>query len=238
MLIEIYEYLQEYFRASPYLRKTSLIQELIAIKSRAKRCKQAWQAHLDNSKRFIVEHACDFPKTSQVLVCGAGLLNDLPLDFLSQNFAQVFLLDIYFLQTTLKQLRQYPNIKIIHYDLTSRIISKQEDLSDLHFDLVISLNVLSQLPLYLPSIQAKQIILEHLNWLENYQQNNKKIILITDYIKQVFDKSNNLQLEESSLCDIDLPLAKSYWDWSLAPLGEIDPNYSLKLKIAGIVYSN
>jgi hypothetical protein len=58
-----------------------------------------------------------------------------------------------------------------------------------------------------------------------------KVILITDYRKQVIEKNNQIKLEESSLADYNISQADRYWDWDLAPLGELDPDYSMKLKV-------
>jgi hypothetical protein len=33
------------------------------------------------------------------------------------------------------------------------------------------------------------------------------------------------------LADYDIPQADRYWDWDLAPLGELDSNYSMMLKV-------
>jgi len=162
----------------------------------------------------------------RIVLLGAGLLNDVPIRELSEKFFEVILLDAFFLDSTLAQIKKYPNVKFISKD-----ISKIENLTDLDFDHLVSLNILSQLLLKEESIAIKQqIINKHWGLLVGNTVRSK-VILITDYLKQIFDRNNQKKLEESSLADYDIPQADRYWDWDLAPLGELDSNYSMMLKV-------
>lgn len=75
-------------------RKMGYLREQIAIDARVARNRQAWAPHLEATKREIVEAVERSRGRRCVLVLGAGVHHDLPLDALVAAFERVVLADI------------------------------------------------------------------------------------------------------------------------------------------------
>lgn len=121
---------------------------------------------------------------------------------------------------------------------------------------IISLNLLSQIPLAYEnffektfkkeyreedcSFFYKYLIKEHLHLLTLIKKMNKNVLLLTDIQKFVSDSSGKEKEKESSLQGINLIQhlgkisLKEKWYWDLAPIGEINNNYAMKLLINAI----
>ena len=161
----------------PY-RKLGYLGELISIRHRHRRCKTAWQPHLDTCKKCITTAASKVPHTKKAVVLGSGLLLDIPIDYLAKRFETVVLVDICHLRETRKIAKTYPNIEFIEADVSGVVdsllnwnpgteLSKPSTKSSFldHADYVVSANLLAQLPLtplaYLekiaPDLDAKQL---------------------------------------------------------------------------------
>ncbi|NQY79756.1 MAG: hypothetical protein HRT47_05535 [Candidatus Caenarcaniphilales bacterium] len=121
---------------------------------------------------------------------------------------------------------------------------------------VVSLNLLSQIPLAYESFFEKTLkkdyreedcaffykylIKEHLHLLTLIKKMNKNVLLLTDIQKYVSDSSGKEKDKESSLHGINLVQhlgkidLKEKWYWDLAPVGEINNSYAMKLLINAI----
>lgn len=91
--------LTEYFlnatTACPkHLRDMGYLRELIGIRARLARCEAAWAPHLDQCHWVIMKWAEAVPSKKRVVVMGAALRYDLPLQGLSQQFDEVVLIDL------------------------------------------------------------------------------------------------------------------------------------------------
>lgn len=274
MIIETLSYFFHSLSCPKYIRKIGLLKELVAIDSRAKRCSEAWQEHLNKTKQALITFSESVEPDSRLLVLGAGLLNDIPIKELSERFEEVILVDIFFLQSTINEIKRYPNLSFEEFDITGvleiayqayllykedkDIVKLDERLKNLtslkpYFKLndyglthVASVNLLSQLALSIKGFfEAQDIELgenfyqsfvsNHIEYLKEFSKLGKKVLLITDVEKEVLDLNSRLKLSESSiegleLEDFDLTQSAS-WDWDLAPKGEIDKKYSLKLRV-------
>ena len=145
---------------SPLARKLGYLHESIGIRSRYRRCKTAWQPHLENSRSALLEslHACSDFRTA--LVFGSGLLLDIPLPELANRFENVWLVDLVHLPEVRRAARRHANVRCISCDVTG-FLERLEVMSPNNFDLppptdflddpsidwVASVNLLSQLPL-------------------------------------------------------------------------------------------
>ena len=118
---------------------------------------------------------------------------------------------------------------------------------------VISLNLLSQLPLSFAklfekyfkaeykeedcSFFYKMIIKEHLSILNHLKKLGKTVLVISDSHKYVSDRRGKEIAQESSLFGISLKQnllnikEQKNWYWDLAPLGEVSNSYSLRLMV-------
>jgi len=276
MIAEFFSYLFHALCCPKHLRDMGILQELIGVEARADRLKYAWQAHLDLTKSFILDQASNSSR-NKVVIIGAGLLNDIPLKELAERFQEVVLVDLIFMQSTINQIKYFDNVSFVEIDisgnlkalyqaiqeykisgslqeLNARINSLVNFVPDLfmadkELDLVVSLNLLSQLPLcaeqwlekqkidYDFSCFYKSLIKNHLEYLTRLQAKGKKIILISDTQKQILNSDNQLVAVESSIKDLNivdyLPSAKSLksWNWLLAPFGELDSKYQMQLNV-------
>lgn len=267
MILETLSYCFNSISCPKYIKELGLLQDLVGIESRYARHNSAWQEHLEKTKSIILTEALKLKKRDQILILGAGSLHDVPLKELSENFGEVHLVDIFFLQNTINKIRYYPNVDFHEVDISGVLRRFYEDpknllaISDLipkHFlqdeniDLVVSLNLLSQLPLPVQNYYEKRkfnlanfdkflqaLILNHLLYLKTFALNGKKVLLITDTEKQVYDVDDKLQLAESSLQGLDTNIFNGFeaidqWTWELAPLGELAKDFAMKLKVQGL----
>jgi len=276
MIAEFLSYLFHALCCPKYLREMGILQELIGVEARSGRLKHAWQEHLDFTKSVILDQASNSPR-NKVMIIGAGLINDIPLKELSERFKQVVLVDLIFMQSTINQIKYFDNVSFLEIDISGNLKALYQTIqeykisgslqelnarinslinfvpdffmTDNELDLVISLNLLSQLPLCAEQWLIKQkidfdfscfyksLIKNHLEYLKRLEANNKKIILISDTQKQILNSDNQFLAVESSIKDLNIPdylsNAKSVksWNWLLAPLGELDPKYQMQLNV-------
>lgn len=235
-------------------RRLGYLKENISIISRYGRCKNAWSNHLKKSRDVIKEAIVKAPGNNRVIVFGAGLGYDLPLKELISHFKEVVLVDLIHSFPIRWISWRNPNVKLITHDVTEsidniitgnlEIRSPNRFLDDDQADLIISLNILSQLPT-LPSayledylkinqddinFMSKKIIECHLKYLECF---SCTVCLITDIEREIFDTKGKLIKKLSALNDTPIPWQNRTWVWEIAPLGEESLNYSVKHKVAG-----
>lgn len=258
MIVELLKYLVN--PAPAYVKKMGYLKESIAIEARYNRNKSAWESHLNNSKNFIVETSQKLLNRRTVVVLGSGSLYDVPLTFLSNSFNEVILVDIYHLRSTKRKIRKFPNVKLCEKDITgisSKIYdnylnknfifpSPRHDFSFIKkdVDLVVSLNLLPQLPL-MPQkfIQlnfdkfeqevnnyCRSIIESHLDFLKRI---SCEICLISEIERSFISKENKFIEKRDALYGFQLPTSKVSWNWDIAPLGEFSSDYSIMNKISG-----
>ena len=142
----------------------------LGIEARYERCRSHWQPHLENCKKFI--ESCAIPQSASVAVLGAGRLYDLPNTLLSNSNATFFDAD----PSAAAYVRsRFPTIKYELVELTGVLdqwtialtqhVAHSKDPDDIarllaslrvtalpsvveRFDIIISLNLLSQIPLF------------------------------------------------------------------------------------------
>jgi len=270
MISEALSYLFHSISCPKYICKLGLLSQLIGIEARHKRCSQAWQEHLDKTKQALIEFSND--GGSRLIVFGAGLLNDIPLKELSESFEEVVLVDIFFLQSSINEIKKYKNVSFEELDLTGvlelayrayELFKKDKDITKLDdrlknlasakpnlvlgdFSHLASVNLLSQLPISIKEFFEKNdieagenfyqsLVKNHIEYLKELAREGKQVLLISDTEKEVLDLNGRLKLAESSLEGYELEEFGlenySSWDWILAPEGELDKRYRLKLKV-------
>lgn len=250
MLHELFQYLRN--PGNQFARKLGYSKELIAIDARYRRNKKYWQSHLENSKKVIIEACHRCPEKDTVMILGAGLLYDIPLNFLLDTFKTIYLVDVAFSMQAKKLEKKHNSIKLLTHDLNgleNQVLIKSQ-LNTLpriraclpkikaRPDLIVSANVLSQLylaPIHLLDQKgsfsdeqltgfAKEIVQSHINLLK---QQPGIVCLITDHYRFTINEANNRE-QESALLDIQLPEPDYSWPWQLAPKGEISRQQSLE----------
>lgn len=254
MLIEWLKYLSE--PCPKYLRDMGLLHELIAIESRYNRCQKNWASHLDASRNFICKNIS--AAKGKVLVLGSGYLLDCPINQLTHDFAEVILVDLVHMKSVRKHYKDRANIRFIELDLTGSLKhiydSFEHNRANMHgskelieqflldmpsilpdaflddgIDLVISLNLTSQLPImvleYIEkecrklikddyeldtffseriSTFAQNLIKNHILYLVNFAQAGADVLLLTDFERKVLSEEGQILERLNSLEGLDL----------------------------------
>jgi hypothetical protein len=220
------------------------LREALGIAVRSEQWASSWRSHLESTKAVILEAAERCPNRNQALILGSGLLLDVPLADLSRRFGRVVLADIIHVRRVRDVARRFPNVELVQADVTgvakslfSQVRRRQigalpHDMSELFldqpFDLVASVNLLSQLPvipcqflrsslLLVPPHEidrfARSLIGNHLDWLARF---SGTVALITDYEREERDESGT-ESREDLLGGIRLRRGGHRWTWDIAP---------------------
>ena len=246
--------------APRHLRTMGYVRELRALGARRDRCRAAWQPHLEKTRTLILEAADLCATKNKALILGSGLLFDIPVAELSQRFKQVVLVDIVHLWKVHRQIRQYPNVHLVQQDITGVVeqiyaMSRRRRLAQLPnhkpdyfledgFDLIVSVNILSQLPVILngylsartQSLADNQLadfsrclVENHLDWLSAFPG---LVCLIADLERLQYDDSRLIS-REASLWGVALPAGGQRWYWDLAPRPEMDFRLDIRHHVVG-----
>jgi hypothetical protein len=229
-------------------REIGIVREVAAITGRYQRNQQKWLPHLNATKSVIQEAVQNAPDQKPIIILGAGLLLDIPLDALNKHPAGAILIDAVLPLSTRIKLLHYKNIAFHTQDITGLIepwlLAKNNNpvprgnprLPKNNYGLIISVNLLSQLPLaFLPSntIDLKlrdQIQIDHIDLLNRHADH---AVIISDY-QHIETRPESTQVSDSISKHLQqnmlgIPFKK--WDWHIAPKGEIDRDVSLSMKI-------
>jgi hypothetical protein len=259
MIPEAIEYLAT--PCSRPLRGMGYLRELMAIRGRAWRCWTAWKPHLEKSKSIIRAAVALCHERRKAVILGSGMLYDVPVDELSGTFREVLLVDIVHpLKNWLPRLH-HKNMRRVTADVTGTAeevfrVAKVSDatlprtepnlfLDDPEVDLVVSLNLLSQLPVipttYLERVGAhspeaiaafaRHLVASHLAYLRRFACT---VALITDVEKLTLNRAGTVVGKSSLLRGVELPGDGESWIWQLAPFPEADPDYSYHRRVVGI----
>lgn len=154
-------------RCSQPARRLGYLRESIAIAARYRRCRAAWQPHLDKTRDALLASAQRCRPRRVALVFGSGLLLDIPLAELSALFEEVRLVDMVHMPAVRRAARRFPNVTLVEHDVSEllapllaeaagldetrlRVLAERipaRFLNDDRVDWVASVNLLSQLAL-------------------------------------------------------------------------------------------
>ncbi len=250
MLLELWEWLTT--PASSLARKSGLLYEAIALRHRAQRCAQNWHTHIVQCHAHVHQAMASLKKHDVVVVMGSGLLLEVPIDALVQNFGKVILIDMVHLKPVRQLAKQHSNIQLIEADLSGNLAALtnwKEGCALPEFtpptlpleqaDLIISANLLSQLKqpakkflgdkLDAETVEQfqKNLVQSHWHWL--IQLPGKKLIF-SDVESQFFNANGDMMQSESSVLG-PLPRPDLSWWWNVAPVGEIAPDFGQLMKM-------
>jgi hypothetical protein len=183
-----------------------------------------------------------------VLVLGSGLVRDVPIDLLAARFERVVLVDAVHLPTVRLRLARYRNFVFERRDLTgalnwlagrlgARVAPLEDYLADDSVDLVISANLLSQLPIPLANWIARQhgraerfpedVPARAVGWhLDDLARFRCPVCLITDIEMREEDRAGTVGERLDLLHGARLPEPDESWDWQVAPFGEIERDFA------------
>ncbi len=242
------------------IRDMGYARELISIEARHKRCHVAWAPHLEHCKKVILDAAQDISH-DRVIVLGSGLLLDIPLPELSDIFSDVVLVDIFHMPAARKRTHVMTNVRLETADITGLADATWTHVCEgrtgplpppnadagafADADLVVSANVLTQLPL-LPMgwVQekgkgyeeddikafARRIVDHHLELLAALPG---RVCLLTENLRVICDDDEVLQ-EIDPLFGATLPATGLKWTWDIAPRPEITRQIDLRFRMTGI----
>ncbi|MDX1353222.1 MAG: hypothetical protein R3254_09430 [Thiomicrorhabdus sp.] len=244
MILEYWQYLTTPTKIEQ-AKKMGYVKEAIAMQARAKRCRQEWGEHYQHCQKAILEAAQRAVQHRTVLIFGAGSLNDIPLAELANQFETVLLVDLVFLSAAQNRANQYENVFLIEHDITESLdwISAGKEmvqkpstwLDDSAIDLVVSLNIITQLPLIpvrwlikdfnlseeAADIVGKQLIFAHMNYLKQFAG---EVCLIADRLDIEFNEYGQEVDRFDPWWDVEPPKAEYTWEWEVIPLAEAGSN--------------
>ena len=250
MLREFLEYL--FTSAEPAVKALGYLRESISIESRYRRRHESWCEHLECSRSQILSAAEKLAPGGHIVIVGSGALHDVPVTELRERGLELTLVDIVHLPAVRKKYTRDAHIHFVTADVTGKVedVFKLENpgrgappVLDLVTspDLVVSLNILSQLSLlpvkYLekynkapPAGFAENIMKEHLAWLDRF---GCPVVLITDRERLYLENETILEREKALPDEILRSLAapEQDWIWRIAPPGELDRSIEVRHQV-------
>lgn len=240
-----------------HVRHMGYLYETIAMRERYRRNRSSWQHHIEKSRESLISAAEKARKRNRIIILGSGILLDVPMTELAGMFKEVILADIVHLPEIRKRVKRFPNARLMEHDasgISERLYHNiKQDLNDLpnplpglpvhEADLVVSLNMLSQLPVVphlfvmknMPAIQEEDsnewcrlIIESHVAWLKSLPC---ATCLISDHAFSRRDRNGEIRETGSTLYGFQLPEPEKSWTWNLAPQGEESGGMSKELHV-------
>ncbi len=248
------------------LRAMGYLKELIALEARFRRCRKHWQPHLEKTRAVIAEAVQTTERRGKVVVLGCGILADIPIERLAEEFQTVQLVDVCFLGQTRKALKHVVNIRWQGSDITGLAQPLGEWLATgqagdalptpagpaeftlADADLVISANILSQLPLLpLDYLQKKKpqldettlfgfaegIVRRHLDFLQTAPGT---VCLISEIERQLCDGQQVTETEDP-LFGVPFERPGEEWFWDMAPKSEIAGDVAIRNRVKASVWA-
>nr|BDT28725.1 class I SAM-dependent methyltransferase [Bacteriovorax sp. HI3] len=259
MIREIFTYISE----SPKLasaKKLGHLAESISLLAREKRCQKAWLPHRTQCKSFITEHLSEAKHCDSVLVLGSGPLHEIPIETLARTFKKVTLVDIVHLKSVKRELAHFTNIEFVEHDISeieSALIKGElsrkipEAFLTQDWGLVLSVNIMSQLPLHLEAYIEKtfknkfqkedvetylqDVTRHHFLYLKSF---NAPVLLITDTITSYYNKQDSVIQTDHNYAHLNLPRPVTEWNWNVAPIPEFQKDVGIKMNVGAFVLKN
>lgn len=214
--------------------------EQVYIAQRMLQEQNGWQSHLNNSQNFINNFvSSNLAKSINIL--GSGWLLDVPIDSIIKQFERVILTDIYHPKQIINKYSKFSNIEFCTIDLTHGVVDLTYSANKRNFsfpeyiakirntesteyteDIVVSINLLSQLSIFITDYLRKKVRLsnDQLREIAHAIQTNHitnlpkgKSILITDYEEEFIDEDNHL-IGTNPTVFIDIPKNQSTKEWT------------------------
>lgn len=258
MILELIEYLTT--DCPRPARRLGYLKEAVAIHARRRRLGPVWDDHLARSRAVITESIDRCPRRRTALVIGSGLLLDIPLAELADGFDRVLLADLVHLRAVRRAAGCHGNVELVTADVTGFVDEFEQrvaagwrgdpvpvsdaflDLGDL--DLVVSANVMAQLAIFPAAALQRRAGLDgdaleafcrdvaqrHLDYLGRF---DASVCLITERRREAFDKGGGRLTDQDALFGVSLPDGGTEWNWTLAPLGEVNRDYGIRNRVVG-----
>jgi hypothetical protein len=244
-------------RATQPARQLGYAKAAVSLWSRRRRCARDWAEHEANTRDFALRTAGRCRRRDTVWLLGGGTLSDLPLNELSGLFRRVLVFDIAWLPQARAAARRWQNVELRLADVTGLAQPLSEwrlgmplpipsaaamrQLDPVPPDCVLSLNLLSQLPLLpMEYVQRQGVTLQAAEKfgraiLQAHQQGLQDFAcpvgLVADARRIWRSRAGEVVLSESAVLGVKLPAPEKGWFWPVAPRGEIDNETGLEIAV-------
>ncbi len=221
-----------------------------------------WQSHLINSSEYIRD-AVKIYKPKAVRILGSGWLLDLPVKFLEENCDKVILTDITHPNQILNKYSSSKKIVFETIDITGNLVElgyqqkkksyKHQDFiqsiqnsTNLEFneDLVVSLNLASQLSIFLTDYLSKQVKISNYQTIEIAEAIQRKhfdmlpigkSLLITDFEEEYYNEDDKfIGSKPTILTSIPDGTCRKEWTWHFDSKMMYKPDCKTKLKVVAV----
>jgi len=241
-------------------RQMGYVYEAVGINARHRRCRRAWRPHLRACKKNISSAISQIPPSGRIVILGSGSWLDLPVRALSRHGAEIILVDMMHLPWTRARAHLHRNFTLLEADLTGyagawhdhqsreggdNIMPEPPACAPLPLDdadLVISLNLLSQLPLrFVPVPPGNSADAELMRALQQahmtaLRAHRRPVLLISDF-ERTEVRPNSVDVIRSVPADILSGAADDSWQWHIAPMGELDRHTDVSLSVSCWTFS-
>jgi len=221
-----------------------------------------WQSHLVKSGEYIQLAVKDqHPKSIRIL--GSGWLLDVPMQFLIERCERIILTDIIHPNQIINKYSKYKNVEFETIDITGGIVDliynqRKKDFEGNEFiqkistikplifseDMIVSVNLLSQLSIILTDYLAKKVKLTDAQAIaitEEIQKKHietlpaQKSVLIFDYEEEYHDEEGNL-IGSKPTVYITIPegIEKRGWNWRFDTKLMYKDDYKTTLSVIAI----
>jgi len=244
-------------QAAPEARRLGYARAAVSLWSRRRRCARDWADHETNTRDFALQVSSRCKRNDTVWLLGGGTLADLPLTELCATFRKVIVFDIAWLPGARRAAKRFANLELRLADVTGIVQPLAEwrkgmplpipqadvlqELDPVPPDCVLSLNILSQLPLLPMEYVQRQgvtrasaesfgraLLQAHLDGLQRF---GCPVGLTADARRVWRSRAGEVVLSESAVLDVALPKQARSWIWPVAPRGEIDPEAGLEMTV-------
>ncbi|WP_028795604.1 hypothetical protein [Thalassobaculum salexigens] len=229
----------------PLARRSGHLGEFVAIAARRRRNAAAWDGHEARSRAAVLRAAGAADPAGTALILGAGHVNDVPLEALSDRFRAVILVDLAFARVTRRRARRLGNVVCHPHDVTESLDALAEIrqpaawLDDPSVSFVASVNLISQLATVASRHRddaegeriARALAEAHLRWLTRFAC---PTCLIADREVEIVDRDGTVTATLDPNKGAGLPDADEEWVWDIAPRGEVDRRFAVRHKVIAI----
>jgi hypothetical protein len=229
MILELLEWC--FTPASLMARTNGLLAEQIAIRHRAKRCRNFWQGHLQSCKNFLTRQ---LSSGHHVAVLGSGHLRDIDLKHLKKSFDRITLVDVVHpLEVQILAMFSGGRIELCSADLSGALHLKEPILPIVldrnlcclleSADALVSCCLLTQLALPIPHRWRERFDTALVDAVvRDIQQNHIDLLKNASEAVFITDTAQRYGSDEWSplLSDVHLPAPLEYWLWDIATAEE------------------
>lgn len=226
------------------LKRMGYLSDQKGIINRYLREMGGWDSHLYRCRDYILRSA-DILKPETVTILGSGWLLDVPLEELAESGMEINLVDINHPPQVRRRVARFSNVTLVEDDITGglsemvyRLVAGNDDnlpdikipeyLPDYHCGLVISLNILTQLDMFLTdylvrnsSIENEQlrqfrgrVQQQHISFLKS-----RGALLISDFREDIYRDNDIIESNDLLFTPFPEGTENEEWDWEFDTRG-------------------